>query len=344
MKTGHLISGSIILTVILLLFQNCKPKPEFVYRKVRGGPEKVIPDNRTPLKKLIRKLDDPWKWAETGAGYWIGYTDDMFSIANYKDKALKPLIRYINNTDSLKSKLGALYTIHLIGINSKVAGRQYEEFKDTLARNAILSFIDDPLLHRDVIRLLRRDPWPSDIPFLIDYLSKPDRDYQFVIDALRRYQLFFYFLPVWTPLPDTLLKKELDIYYGNDQSDSQICKIIALKNLLGNRIVIDSDILNSEKWIEGLECYKNKINQYLFKSVDENNQLIGSSKPTVGDLEDFFFHPFADYSDMNEEKIIYAFKNDTLFIYSQEGARKRISDFWNSLTEEEIRQITHKKN
>jgi len=45
-------------------------------------------------------------------------------------------------------------------------------------------------------------------------------------------------------------------------------------------------------------------------------------------MDTFFFHPFQDYSSFKDDKIIYAYKNDSLFIYSPEGARNLILKYW----------------
>jgi len=327
MKTLYSTFASILFTIILT-HQSCNPRTEFAQRMVRGGPEKVIIDNRTSLKILIKKLNSPWEWAETGAGYWIGYTDDMFSIASYKDKAVKPLTSFIRETDSIKGKIGGLFTLHLIGIDSKVVGRQNEEFKDTLARDALLSFIDDKDLHEYVIFLLKRDPWAYDIPTLINYLSTPDRDYSYVLCTLRRYQPFHDFLPLWQPLPDSLLDKELDMYLNKDGSNEKIAEMIALKHAFHGRVWVDQNILQSNEWTEGLECFKNKTNHYLIPTIYADRSDTTYSKPLIKFMDTFFFHPFQDYSSFKDDKIIYAYKNDSLFIYSPEGARNLILKYW----------------
>jgi hypothetical protein len=306
-----------ILLIAIILSQSCKQHTEFALRIVRGGPDTVIIDNKTPLNKLIKRLNKPWDWVETGAGYWIGYTDDMFSIAFYKEKAIKPLILFITNTDSLKGKIGGIFTLHLIGINSHVAGRQYEEFKDTLARNALFSFIDNPELHKYVLFLLRRDPWAMDIPYIIHYLSIPDRDYLYALSALRRYQPFYDFLPLWQPIPDSILSKELDIYQESDGYNQKISEMIALKNALKGRVIIDKEILQSKEWVEGLECYKKKTNHYLVPTIYSDRGDTIYKKPTIDEMDDFFYHPFADYAYFYDDKIIYAYKNDSLFIFKK---------------------------
>ena len=232
------------LFALIIVIQSCKQAPEYAVRTTRFALDTVLIDNKTPLKQLISRLESPWELVQTGAGYWIGYTDDMFSIAHYKDKAIDPLVSFIENTDLIRGKIGGIYTLHLICINSHVVERTYEEFVDTLARQALLSFMDDPQLHRLVMRLLRRDPWAYDMPELVNYLSLPNRDYSFVLNAMRRYSEFNAFIPLWQPLPDEILDRELVIYTNEDQSNYLICEMIALHNAFDGKVLIDKEILD----------------------------------------------------------------------------------------------------
>ncbi len=129
------------------------------YRFFEGGSSRVPIDKKTPILTLINRLNSNWQFEETFKGYWIGYTDDMYSIAAHKNDAIRPLMDFIKYTKSYKSKLGALYCLHLIGIDSKIAGRFYEEFVNPKARQALLRLIYNPELTDHVISLLARDPW-----------------------------------------------------------------------------------------------------------------------------------------------------------------------------------------
>jgi hypothetical protein len=328
----------ISIFVLVFVIQSCKQVPEYAVRITRFAYDTVLIDNKTPMKELIHRLESPWNLVETGAGYWIGYTDDMFSIAHYGDKAIEPLISFIENTDSIGGKIGGIFSLHLIGINSHVAGRNYEEFVDTLARQALIHFIDDPKLHRLVMLLLRRDPWAYDMPDLVNYLSIPNRDYSFVMNAMRRYALFNDFIPLWQPLPNEILDKEIDVYTNSDQSNYLICNIIAIQKALNEKVIIDKDILESKEWEDGLECFEKKTYPSLTPCMDVNN-VTTYIKPQIRWLEGLL--PLGgNYTHDNEDILFYAYKNDSIYFYTSENARKEIIKFWNTLSDEKILQLT----
>ena len=68
------------------------------HRAVLGGEKNVPIDTSTSRPELIKRLEKPWKFVETFKAYWIGYTDDMYSIAAYKDNAIKPLTDLIDTS------------------------------------------------------------------------------------------------------------------------------------------------------------------------------------------------------------------------------------------------------
>jgi hypothetical protein len=78
-------------------FLNVNPSPEKNERAVEGGWQHVAIDTNTPLPQLIKRLDSNWREIETGKGYWIGYTDDMYSIAAHGDEAIDPLLNFIKS-------------------------------------------------------------------------------------------------------------------------------------------------------------------------------------------------------------------------------------------------------
>ena len=137
------------------------------------------------IDNLIKKFDTNWQLEETGKGYWIGYTDEMYAIATLKDSAITKLVNYINSTENLHSKMGAVYCLHLIGIDSKIAGRFIEKFTNSKAREALLNLASQKELTSLVVSLLARDPWPSDLPILCQVLKKSTN--KTLINALFRY-------------------------------------------------------------------------------------------------------------------------------------------------------------
>jgi hypothetical protein len=135
-------------TIIIFLFYfhslaqvtDVGPNGKPNYRAVTGGSVKVNIDKVSSLATLINKLDSNWEFVETGKMYWIGYTDDMYSIAAYKDSAIEPLVEHFQSTKSENGKYGAICTLHLIGIESSIAGRFIEKFKNKNAREALFGW------------------------------------------------------------------------------------------------------------------------------------------------------------------------------------------------------------
>src|SRR5450432_4123868 len=65
---------------------------------VEGGGIRMKIDSTTPLNKLIYRLNDNWHFLETGKGYWIGYTEDMFSIASRGNESIRALTDFYMTT------------------------------------------------------------------------------------------------------------------------------------------------------------------------------------------------------------------------------------------------------
>lgn len=156
------------------------------YRAVTGGSVKVNIDTVSSLMSLINKLDSNWEFVETGKMYWIGYTHDMYSIAAHKDSVIESLIEHFYSTKSKNGKYGVIYTLHLIGIESSIAGRFIEKFKNRKARGALLRLASDQQYRGTIISLLGRDPWKSDLPILVEFL-KQDNHCVELVNALFRY-------------------------------------------------------------------------------------------------------------------------------------------------------------
>lgn len=101
------------------------PKGKYAHRPTEGSGTEVPIDTVTALDTLIHRLKGKFPFVETGKAYFIGYTDDQFSIAAHGEAAIPALTHYIKTDADPLGKAGAIYALHLIGINSKVAGRQY---------------------------------------------------------------------------------------------------------------------------------------------------------------------------------------------------------------------------
>lgn len=330
-------SSLVLLIGFIFTIQACKEPikstTKYAFRPVEGGPDSVLIDTRTSLKQLILRLEQPWKFVETGKGYWIGYTDDMYSIAYHKDNAVKPLLNLIKTSDSLNTKLGCLYTLHLIGINSHVAGRTYEEFKDTVSRKAILSLIGDKQLKATAISLLSRDPWLFDIPYLIDYISKSDSNNLDILRALRPYLIKLKERPLWQDLPKEILDKNITIKTNNFWSHP-IADIIALKNTLKKRVEIDEDILKSKAWHDGLVAFASDTGEVRNATYINEKEYI-FIKPHISNINSFNENRYEYFTDFfHDERFIYSYHDETLYIFGPRKAREILLKWWINIDKE----------
>ncbi|HLO61208.1 MAG TPA: hypothetical protein VK179_20830 [Bacteroidales bacterium] len=156
---------------------------------VEGGHIDMKLDSITPVDSLIPQLRYKNQLYETYKGYWIGYNDLMFSIAVYSERAIKPLIDFIDTTN-IESRIPAIYTLHLIGINCRIAGRTYEQFSNKQARRALLSLlVKYDSLQPLIMSLLNRDPKESDIPVLLNIMDSVKTNCWAITKALNTYHL-----------------------------------------------------------------------------------------------------------------------------------------------------------
>jgi len=211
-----------------------------------GGGRAVSYDTITPLVELIKKLAKPWEFTDTEKGYWIGYTDDMYSIARYKNKAIEKLTDFIDTSRSQRAREGALYTLHLIGINFRVVGRFIEDFENQNARNALLKYLDDNELNGTVVSLIKRDPWLSDIPKLMQYLSGTNGDYSKVLVALQRYE--FDGKPLEQMITDSIFGKNVSVNDPDFTGLHSINMLISFQKALAPYFIVDKEITESPEW------------------------------------------------------------------------------------------------
>lgn len=165
------------------------PKGKYAHRPTEGSGMEVPIDTVTAVDTLIYRLNGKWEFVETGKAYYIGYTDDMYSIAAHGEAAIEPLMQFMNTVATPQGKYGVVCTLHLIGINSIVAGRFYEEFTSKKARQALLSLLSYSELAPSIIRLLMRDPWQSDVPAYFDLLAKPSENSWVLVNAMKLQKL-----------------------------------------------------------------------------------------------------------------------------------------------------------
>ncbi|MEM1221683.1 MAG: hypothetical protein AAGH40_02895 [Verrucomicrobiota bacterium] len=181
------LNGELLPTVPILGPRNGSQLQDY-----HAGEGQWIPatiDTAASLETLISRLEDEWSLRFTGKGQYIGYTDDMFSIAQYGEKAIPPLLKLIQMSDNPHARVGAAYTLHLIGIERTVFGGFVEDFRNQAARDALLSLVNKHGLQKLTMELLMRDPWPYDVPFLFEALQEAEGSAWPISKALFRYNL-----------------------------------------------------------------------------------------------------------------------------------------------------------
>ncbi len=82
-----------------------------------------------------------------------------------------------------------LLTLHLVGIGGTVAGRFTEDFTNRTAREALWKLLAVEGLTDEVADLLKRDPWPADVPAIMDALAQVKGDCPRTLNALARYPI-----------------------------------------------------------------------------------------------------------------------------------------------------------
>lgn len=148
-----------------------------------------ILDDTTPTEKLVQQLAEHTELESTEKGYSIGYNQHMLSIAARKDEALPLLENFVRNAKSLQERRAGLFTIHLIGIESNAIGGYDENFQNRRARETLWRLMKIEGLTDMVSRLLKRDPWPADIPAIMEAVSVVKEDCVATLNSLRRYAM-----------------------------------------------------------------------------------------------------------------------------------------------------------
>jgi hypothetical protein len=291
------------------------------YLPVEGGSIYMRIDSTTALNDLIDRLSGNWRFIETGKSYWIGYTNDMFSIAARGNSAIAPLVNVVENSSSRGAKLGAIYTIHLIGIHRTIVGRFDEQFVDTNARNALLYLLKYPEWQPTIMTLLIRDPWKSDVSTLIESLRNIDSDCWAIVGGLNQYKLGN--APFQQDIPYNLRNMTIKIRYSNPnvlehnfdfegQMQEVFDFLIGLKN---DSIIVEKALLGQPLWgnIRSKLGDADSGDHFLTLSVHE------------------FLHPWSRslFHELGN-KFQYYVDNGKLYLCSAYSAKKRWIGWWNN--------------
>ncbi|MDD4968012.1 MAG: hypothetical protein PHT07_01135 [Paludibacter sp.] len=250
----------ILLILILLSCKNSSNKaPKIKYSGYYALAEdrRIYPmiDSVSSIQELIPKLKTNYTLYDTYKGYWIGYNDLMFSIAVHGDSAIQPLVNFIETTNSMNAKFAGLYTLHLIGIHCKEAGRDYEEFTNMNARKALLKLYRNVDLQVKIMQLLIRDPRESDIPQLFDILESSHTDCWTISSGLLRYYLPN--KPFTRGIPENILHLKIHMKeYTNDYHDNKINQDILKKiNRKYKKYIVVEDTLFNYQFSHRIASY-----------------------------------------------------------------------------------------
>jgi hypothetical protein len=272
-------------------------------------------NSKTPLNELILRFEGEWNLKSTGKAYWIGYTDDMCSIAAYKEQAIEPLLDFIKKTKSRRAQIGAIQTLHLIGIESKVAGRFYEKFKNVKARKALLSLLFKEDLRDPVMRLLIRDPWQSDVPVLMKVMEEFEDDCWTIVNGLFRYKLKD--VPFRQPVPKSIAQMKVNfIMPENWTTDEFLWDILtAMKKVAGDSLILEKGLQQTSLWgYEKIGYGGGNAGPKEVSFVILLNDIVGA--------DDIF-----SYTDLGN-RIQYYVDGNQIYICSSQTAKKRWLAWW----------------
>lgn len=294
---------------------------------VEGGCIPMPIDWKSSLDVLIKKLNEDWYFLETGKGYWIGYTNDMFSIAARKDSAIQPLLNFIECNANERGKTGAIYCLHLIGINSRIVGRDYEEFGNIKARKALLYLLKYPNLRERVITLLVRDPWASDISKIFETFVNSSDDCWELVSGLRNYRLKN--LPINQKIPAQLgavkvlanpLKMTTPPFWDIELQLHEF--LDSIKQRYNSNIIIEDTLFKSKlrgRWSSPLNDHN---------GPSHNKALYVRIEQFMSDLTNPWLYPIGS-------RFQYYVQNDKLFICSALTAKQRLLEWWKVKAAEE---------
>ena len=303
------------------------PSKQEIWRSSEGGGEPVAFDVGATLPELLQRLSNNWQFVETGKGYWIGYTDDMYSIAAHGEAAIAPLLKLAKNAPSQHTRVGAVYSLHLIGIESHEAGRYIEEFKVLAARQALRSLLTDTIVGVTAGELLMRDPWQSDVPLIFESLEKGGPNDWVLVNLLQRYALAG--LPLQQAIPNNIGNEPLQIppyqwKKGEVASRLQVHSILLeLVKLRPRQIVL-------EKGVEQLRASTTTV-------FEEDMTLSGHGGLCVRDF--LYEMTEVDYLRLGSQ-LFYFVEGQKVTVCGATTARKRALAWWQAQTPAYRQQFT----
>ena len=156
---------------------------------IEGGFLTTHVDLTVPLDSALDQLAANPKTVMTGKAYWIGYNPQMLCVGARGENALPALVEFVKNVQDPEIRTAGLLSIHLIGLECEIAGRTQEDFRNRKAREALWELMKVEGLTDEVSWLLKRDPWPADVPMIMDALEAVKGNCPATLNTLIRYPL-----------------------------------------------------------------------------------------------------------------------------------------------------------
>lgn len=169
-----------------------------------------------------------------------------------------------------------------------------------------------------------RDPWPSDISYFVDYLSKPNANPHYILSALGRYR--FDGQPFNQQLPGSIIKFEI-VQRNVPMSEMGLYALVSIKDRMGKNLVLDDEITVSKEYNDIINVAK-QSNDTVKSDAGFYLKFLSNSPFSYCDFDNNFFYTFID---------------GKLMVYGHKKARELWIKWWNQLpqSKKEIIENTH---
>ena len=277
-------------------------------------------DETTRIEDLVRGLVDHTEELYTGKSYLIGYNPQMLSTAARGDAALPYLVDLVKKASSAEVRRAGLLTIHLVGIGNKVAGRYIEDFHDRRAREALWDLMQIEGLTDEITELLKRDPWPADLPAIMKALAQVTGNCPGTLNALVRY---------------SIEKRPIDTFANSGLGDLPI-RFTMPEGKFSEREYFGLMIEPLRKLGKGVEVEKGLLEQFPTGRWAYGSSAINSTETLSKYLQDLTgTEPDILYSDQGRSIFYYVDeawgepdRPAVLHLCTAATAKKRLLDWW----------------
>jgi len=204
---------------------------------------------RDELVEQIKRFNGPWEIdLPTLRAYWTNGCDEqsrpfpldsIIAISKSGDDAIPRLVTFIESCETIPPKYAAYLTIELIQ-NRRIGGRAASSVE---ARQSFYKLLKNEDLEIVALKLLIRDPLPSDVPYLIERLESGSRNEWMYVKALHCYDLAN--APVHQRIPNDIPKITINSQFKGPNSFffHLFCEIIPAYD---GRVVVEDDLFETE--------------------------------------------------------------------------------------------------